>query len=187
MLKYVAAVTAAIVCALTLAQGASAQTSPARLTQVVPLTGTAKHGAKFTGKYTIDRFVARGGKLYSVGTLTGKLRGKRVTKENVRLPASVGDGSARASQVPLPPLPPGNACAVLSLDLGPVNLNLLGLVVRTNQIQLRIDAVQGAGNLLGNLLCGITGILNPSALSSTPLGQLAQVLNALLALSPRTG
>ena len=49
-----------------------------------------------------------------------------------------------------------------ALDLGPINLNLLGLVVRTNQIQLRIDAVQGPGNLLGNLLCGITGILNPS-------------------------
>jgi hypothetical protein len=99
----------------------------------------------------------------------------------------VGSATAQASQVPLPPLPPGNACAILSLDLGPVNLNVLGLVVRTNQIQLRIDAVQGAGNLVGNLLCGITGILNPSALAGTPLGQLAQVLNALLALSPRTG
>ena len=33
--------------------------------------------------------------------------------------------------------------------------------MRTNQIELRIDAVQGPGNLLGNLLCGITGILNP--------------------------
>jgi hypothetical protein len=187
MLKYVAAVTAAIVCALTLAQGASAQTSPARLTQVVPLTGTAKNGSKFTGKYSIERFVAKGGKLYSVGTVTGKLRGKKVTKENVRLPATVGGASAQASQVPLPPLPPGNACAILSLDLGPINLNVLGLVVRTNQIQLRIDAVQSAGNLLGNLLCGITGILNPSALASTPLGQLAQILNALLALSPRTG
>ena len=50
---------------------------------------------------------------------------------------------------------------------------MLGLVVRTNQIQLRIDAVQGPGNLLGNLLCGITGILNPSgAIANTPLGQL---------------
>jgi hypothetical protein len=187
MKKYVAAVAAAIVCALMLAQGASAQTGPARLTQVVPVTGTAKNGSTFAGKYTIERFVAKGGKLYSVGTLSGKLRGKKVTKENVRMPASLADASARASQLPLPPLPPGNACAILSLDLGPINLNLLGLVVRTNQIQLRIDAVQGAGNLLGNLLCGITGILNPSALTSTPLGQLAQVLNAILALSPRTG
>jgi hypothetical protein len=113
-----------------------------------------------------------------------------VTKDNVQAPATVANASApaKAAQVPpLPPLPAGNNCSILSLDLGPINLNLLGLVVRTNQIQLRIDAVQGPGNLLGNLLCGITGLLNPSGvLANTPLGQLAQILNALLALSPRT-
>ena len=162
------------------------------MTQVVPLTGATKDGKKFKGTYTIDRFISKGGKLYSVGTVKGKLGSKKVTKENVRLPATVANASApaKASQIPplpLPPLPAGNACAILSLDLGPINLNVLGLVVRTNQIQLRIDAVQGPGNLLGNLLCGITGILNPSgALANTPLGQLTQILNALLALSPRT-
>ena len=191
-----AAFAATIVCAAMLVDGtgiASAQSSPARMTQVVPLAGTAKNGKKFTGKYTIDRFIAKGNKLYSVGTVTGKLANRKVRKNNVRMPASLANASAtsaRASQVPplpLPPLPPGNACPILALDLGPINLPVLGLVVRTNQIQLRIDAVQGPGNLLGNLLCGITGILNPGALGSTPLGQLAQILNALLALSPRTG
>ena len=117
---------------------------------------------------------------------------RRSPRTTSRLPAAVANATApaKAAQVPplpLPPLPAGNACSILSLDLGPINLNLLGLVVRTNQIQLRIDAVQGPGNLLGNLLCGITGILNPSGtLANTPLGQLAQILNALLALSPRT-
>jgi hypothetical protein len=190
-----AALAATMICGAMLVNGtgiASAQTGPARMTQVVPLTGTAKNGKKFTGTYTIDRFIAKGGKLYSVGTVKGKLRGKRVRRENVRMPAQVAHasgGAARASQVPLPlpPLPPGNACSILALDLGPINLNVLGLVVRTNQIQLRIDAVEGPGNLLGNLLCGITGILDPGTLGSTPLGQLAQILNALLALSPRTG
>ena len=147
---------------------ASAQNGPARLTKVVPISGTSKDGKqKLSGTYTIERFIAKGNKLYSVGTVKGKLGKKKVTKDNVRLPASVANasgtaGAARASQVPplpLPPLPPGNACSILSLDLGPINLNLLGLVVRTNQIQLRIDAVQGPGNLLGNLLCGITGSL----------------------------
>ena len=42
----------------------------------------------------------------------------------------------------------------------------------------------GAGNLLGNLLCGITNLLNPAGLP--PLSQLTQILNALLALAPRT-
>ena len=174
---------------------ASAQDGPARLTQVVPISGTSKDGKqKLSGTYTIERFITKGGKLYSVGTVKGKLGKKKVTKDNVRLPASVANasgtaGAARAAQVPplpLPPLPPGNACSILSLDLGPINLNLLGLVVRTNQIQLRIDAVQGAGNLLGNLLCGITGILDPGTIANSPLAQLTQILNALLALSPRT-
>src|ERR1700742_1670124 len=199
-LQRLAAVAVTTACGLLLMGGAGAaqaQEGPARLTQVVPLTGTAKGGKQFTGTYTIDRFISKGGKVYSVGTVKGTLGNKPVTKQDVRMPAAVGNGAAaaRASQVPpvpvpplpLPPLPAGNACSILSLDLGPINLNLLGLVVRTNQIQLRIDAVQGAGNLLGNLLCGITGILNPSgALAGTPLGQLAQILNALVALSPRT-
>jgi hypothetical protein len=192
--RCVAAIVASA-CALLLVGGAgvaNAQQGPARLTQVVPISGKSTNGKKqFTGTYTIERFISKGGKLYSVGTVTGKVANKKVTKENVRIPASVANasgaaGAAHAAQVPLPPLPPGNACSILSLDLGPINLNLLGLVVRTNQIQLRIDAVQGPGNLLGNLLCGITGLLNPNALANTPLGQLAQILNALLALSPRT-
>jgi hypothetical protein len=193
-----AATAVMISCGLMLVGGtgvAGAQEGPARLTQVVPLSGKTTNGKKdFTGTYTIERFVSKGGKLYSVGTVKGKVGNKKVTKENVQLPATVANASAaaHASQVPppplpLPPLPPGNACSILSLDLGPINLNLLGLVVRTNQIQLRIDAVQGPGNLLGNLLCGITGILNPpGTLANTPLGQLSQILNALLALSPRT-
>lgn len=170
-----AAVAAVLTCGL-FASTAQAQQAP--LSQKVAVTGTKG----FKGTYTIDRFVSQGGKLFAVGTLTGKAKGaKRVTKEHVKLPAGVTSG-AQAAQVP--PLP--GACQVLNLVLGPIDLNLLGLRVRTNQINLRIDAVPGAGNLLGNLLCGITGILDPNALANTPLGQLAQILNALLALSPRT-
>jgi hypothetical protein len=57
--------------------------------------------------------------------------------------------------------------------------------VRTNQIRVLVEGVPGSGNLLGNLLCNITGLLDPPTLANTPLGQLAQILNALLALSPR--
>ena len=92
---------------------------------------------------------------------------------------------AKAAQVP--PIP--GACQVLNLTLGPINLNLLGLVVRTNQIQVRIDAVPGAGNLLGNLLCAVTNLLNPSgALGqlSGAINNLASALNALLALVPQS-
>ena len=112
------------------------------------------------------------------------------------LPATLANAGAPAAASPRQPGPAASASAAaggqrlldpLLVDLGPINLHVLGLVIRTNEIQLRIDAVQGPGNLLGNLLCGITGLFNPSgALANTPLGQLAQILNALLALSPRT-
>jgi hypothetical protein len=56
--------------------------------------------------------------------------------------------------------------------------------VATNEIRLLVEAIPGPGNLLGNLLCGVVNLLNPSA--NTPLSQLVQLLNALLALAPRT-
>jgi hypothetical protein len=185
-----AAVAALAVCALTLgaASTASAAQQPTTsLTKKVAVTGTKA----FKGTYTIDRFTARSGKLVAVGTLKGTLRraGKTrsVSRKNVVMPAAAtGAGpltGAKASQ--LPPLP--NSCQILNLVLGPINLNLLGLVVRTNQINVRIDAVRGPGNLLGNLLCAITGILNPTgALGqlTTAIDNLTAALNAILALIP---
>ena len=54
------------------------------------------------------------------------------------------------------------ACPILHLVIGPITLDLLGLSVTTNQIVLDITAIPGAGNLLGNLLCDIAGLLNGS-------------------------
>ena len=75
------------------------------------------------------------------------------------------------------------SCSILTLTLGPLNLNLLGLVVTLNQVHLTISAIPGAGNLLGNLLCDIANLLNPggpvSGLSSL-LTSLVAALNSLL-------
>jgi hypothetical protein len=179
-----AAVAATLTCALMLggAGAASAQSAPS-LTKVVPITGTAQNGKKFNGTYTIQRFAKRNGKVVAVGTLKGKLKNRSVTRRNVRVPAKLANSGAQAAQIP----PTPNACQILNLTLRPIDLNLLGLRVRTSRIDLRIEGVPGAGNLLGNLLCGLTGILDPTTLAGTPLGQLTQILNALLALSPRTG
>ena len=88
--------------------------------------------------------------------------------------------SKAASSAQLRPIP--NPCEILNLVLGPINLDLLGLVVRTNRINIRIDAVPGPGNLLGNLLCAITGILDPQAASTR---EEAAALNSILALVGR--
>jgi len=55
-------------------------------------------------------------------------------------------------------LPGGNgpACSVLNLELGPINLNLLGLYIDTSPICLDITALRGQG-ILGDLLCGLAG------------------------------
>jgi hypothetical protein len=71
------------------------------------------------------------------------------------------------------------ACPVLHLELGPLDLNLLGLRVQLNQVVLDITAVPGPGNLLGNLLCAIAGLLNGVDLSGV-LGDLLQRLLAAL-------
>jgi hypothetical protein len=69
-----------------------------------------------------------------------------------------------------------DACTILDLDLGPLHLDLLGLVVDLNEVQLDITAVPGAGNLLGNLLCAVAGLLDRDG----PLQGIGALLNRLL-------
>ncbi len=65
------------------------------------------------------------------------------------------------------------ACDILTLDLGPLNLDLLGLTVDLEPLSLDISAVPGEGNLLGNLLCAVAGLLD----SESPLGGLLEQLS----------
>jgi len=51
-------------------------------------------------------------------------------------------------------------CPILNLHLGPIDLNVLGLQVKTSEICLNIDANSGSGKLLGNLLCGVSHALD---------------------------
>ena len=70
-------------------------------------------------------------------------------------------------------------CQILFLELGPVFLDLLGLQVSLNQIVLDITAVPGPGNLLGNLLCAVAGLLDGGNASGNAI---ANLLNRLLGL-----
>jgi hypothetical protein len=172
------ALTAAVLAALLVAPASQAQTPTKQLTQKVALNGATKSGKKFKGSYTIDRFArSKSGKLVAVGTVRGRLAGRSVRKSNVKVPARLVK-PATAAQIP----PTPGACQILNLTLQPIDLNLLGLRVRTSRIDVRIEGVRGPGNLLGNLLCGITGILDPNTASTR---QLAAALNAILALVPR--
>jgi hypothetical protein len=171
---HLAAVAAMLSCALMLGVTATAgaQTAPTQdAAKRVAVTGTAKNGKKFRGTYTINRFVSRGGKVFAVGTLKGRLKHRHVTRRGVRIPVTgfTGPAGAQSSQL---------VCNVLTLTLGPLDLNLLGLVVHLDRVVLDITAQQGPGNLLGNLLCAITGILD----GGLPMNLVAQILNTILGI-----
>jgi hypothetical protein len=179
-----AALAATLSCALLLGAvgtaGAATKQTTQDLTKRIAVTGTAKNGKKFKGTYTIDRFVSRNGKVFAVGTLKGRLKNRHVTRHDVRIPVTgfAGQSGAQSAQA---------ACPVLTLTLGPLDLNLLGLRVQLNRINLRITAIPSSlpgGGLLGDLLCALTNLLNPTA-STVTGNNLAAVLNSLLALVPR--
>jgi hypothetical protein len=165
------------------AQSLPAGTSTSSLAHI-PVSGVAKNHRRFNGHFAVDHFVARNGKTFAVGTLTGALGNRHIDHSNVAMPASVATGT------PLGAARAAATCSVLHLVLGPVNLNLLGLVVTlgggsaANQpIVLDITALSGSGNLLGNLLCGVSNLLNGTGatpLTSSLTAGLLNLVNSLL-------
>lgn len=73
------------------------------------------------------------------------------------------------------PPPEPDTCPILHLELGPLDLDLLGLRVQLNQVVLDVTAIPGPGNLLGNLLCAVAGLLDGVDLGEV-LGRLLQSL-----------
>jgi len=54
-----------------------------------------------------------------------------------------------------------STCSVLDLVLGPLHLNLLGLVIDLNRVHLTITATRGGG-ILGDLFCGLANTPLPT-------------------------
>lgn len=78
------------------------------------------------------------------------------------------------------PSPEPDACPILHLELGPLDLNLLGLRVQLNQVVLDITALPGPGNLLGNLLCAVAGLLDGVDLGEVLGDLLRSLIDALI-------
>jgi hypothetical protein len=128
----------------------------------LPIVGAVTGGGTFTGTFTLARFANQAGQLVAVGTVTGMLTD------------ASGQATSLLQTAALPVAAATATCDILHLDLGPLNLNLLGLRVDLSRIVLDITAEAGAGNLLGNLLCSVANLLN------SPTG-LARLLNQVLA------
>ena len=77
--------------------------------------------------------------------------------------------------------PTAAVCDILTLDIGAIHLDLLGLVVDLAPVNLDITAVSGPGNLLGNLLCAVAGLLDANPGNFSGITALLTQINALLA------
>jgi len=137
----------------------------------VPVAGTFTDTSggigHFVGSFNIQNFVTSGsGAIVAVGTLVGTL-----TNSTGALVGTITRG-----QLTLPITIPSASCSILNLTLGPLDVNLLGLVVHLNQVHLTITAQSGPGNLLGNLLCAVANALNNTSTLVTLLNKILLVL-----------
>lgn len=126
----------------------------------MPVTGDNN----FVGSFTITRFAVQNGQAVAIGTLVGTVGGTEIGMTSIAMPIDTALSSG--------------TCDILHLVLGPLDVDLLGLQIHLDQVVLDIVAQAGAGNLLGNLLCAIAGLLDPLG----PLTQLVSLLNQLLGL-----
>jgi len=138
----------------------------------VLVTGQIAGGGVFNGvlKVTHVAVDSATGALSAAGTLSGTLTN------------TAGQVTGTVSNLAVTGIPLASvtgSCTILTLNLGPLDLNLLGLMVHLNQVVLNITAQPGPGNLLGNLLCSVANLLNGGNLSNL-LTQLIGLLNQIL-------
>src|SRR5437899_5760698 len=139
-------------------------------TALVNGTATTAAGATgiFQGALAMTSVQLVNGVLSAVGTLVGNVVD------------TSGNVLATVNQTVTSPLQVAATCTILDLTLGPLDLNLLGLRIQLNQVNLLITAVPGAGNLLGNLLCAVANLLNGGGSLSNLLSGLSDLLNQIL-------
>ena len=158
-----------------------------------PITGQY-NGTPFSGIVTVTRFVVENGTAYAVAQLSG-VTGvpadavQALQSQILRIPLGVapqgGGTDGGTSDAGTTRADGGTpSCSVLDLLLQPLHLDLLGAVVDLDEVDLDITAVPGAGNLLGNLLCSVAGLLDSGGLLSGLTGGLAdQLLGTLNGLT----
>jgi hypothetical protein len=165
-LAVLTAFAAVVASASLLATTAAAAPPNATQTLSVPITST-QSGGILNGVFNITSFtVNSAGQLVANGTFTGTAVINGVTQTINTTVSSV--------------LTANGTCPVLDLTLGPLHLDLLGLVVDLNQVHLTITAQSGPGNLLGNLLCAVTHLLDNTGGANNGLQNLLNIINGLL-------
>jgi hypothetical protein len=85
------------------------------------------------------------GRTAAAHAVNARMKGKPMRLLTIQTPITQRVTSAQSST-------PAPACQVLNLIVGPLNLELLGLVVDLNKVKLDITATRGAGKL-GDIFC----------------------------------
>jgi hypothetical protein len=129
-------------------------------------------------RFAVTKFAVRGKHLVAIGqtiatyqTTHGTYTNAKPFAANVlRVHKARTGSSARNLQAAT------RICDVLNLTLGPLHLELLGLIVDLNRVVLTIKA-DSQGGLLGSLLCGLAGGagLTPTTGLATTAAQLTNV------------
>ena len=114
----------------------------------------------FSGEFTVTSLGYEDDELLVNGVLSYVYEGETVTQTLEGIP-SILSGEDPESMT----FQATRRCDILFLDLGPIFLDLLGLQLDLSPIELDLDAVSGQGNLLGNLLCAVTGLLDGGPLA----------------------
>jgi len=168
------------------------------LTMLVPYEATAQGPKKGSLTTPLLLPIPGGGTLPATLTITQFERGTTGgivavgTVAATQLTGATAHSAVQAVRIPVTNITSGASsagitvqqvgCDILNLELGPLDLNLLGLTIHLDQVVLDIVAVPGAGNLLGNLLCAIAGLLDgPFPPLGGLLNQIINLLNQILA------
>jgi hypothetical protein len=164
---------------------------------VLPITGAGTGGVTFNGTVAVQRFVQREGQVFAIGAVSGSLSGPAgpigtSLSLPVAFPVHIGTGlTVRAERGLIHPaslsardygarviLAQASTCGVLHLDLGAVNLNLLGVVVTTTPVTIDING--DTGGPLGNLVCAVLATVNNVVGLVNLLNSLLGVVTGLL-------
>ena len=125
---------------------------------------------RIVAKFMPTEFVENDDGIAVEGVLTGVFTGKLPKDQQrqfsepftmeVLSGSTPGDATSAAFQTAAFAPASSHGCDILNLDLGPLDLNLLGLQIDLAPVVLDIVAQPGAGALLGNLLCAVAGLLD---------------------------
>ena len=149
----------------------------------LPIAGTSPGGVTFAGTLSVQKFSQRDGQPVAIGMVSGSATSSgaslgTVLTGPIEFPVQLAAGSALTSEAPISVQQATN-CQVLHLDLGAVNLNVLGLTVATQPISIDLSGVTGGTNVLGTLICTILETVNNVVGLVGLLNQLLGILGGL--------